>query len=226
MTDTINASIADSAQDETPDFLKFELPSESEQTVYHDDVETEIINDDNESGDEYSANEYRGLLDEKGAPFDPSLHKSPPEKTAGGKWKRIPKREREQTQESGEIPEANATNRMEAQKAALVYAGLHGAIFPQDCKPSSEHLNMLTDSIEQYFNENGAIEMPAGLNVALAMGMYSQEIATRPTNFEKLKKWGKSLSEKWRDKRERNPTKKDAVKAARELDARSEKKEA
>lgn len=183
-------------------FLDMELPPVSEQVVYHDDDKGEIIDSsdrepDNHNFDELDAekaNDYRGLKDDKGVAFDPSLHSAPPEKTPSGRWKKIPKREREKRTENGEQIECNASNRMEAQKAASIYASLHGIPFPTDCAPNPDNFKMLTDSIEQYYNENGAVEMSAGLNLLLSCGMYTQEVATRQTNLDKVKGWFKKCS--------------------------------
>lgn len=178
------------------EFLDMVLPPVSQTVEYHDDepeptegqgqgqVSPEPKRDDPESA--------RGLLDDKGAAFDPSLHVYPPEKTAGGKWRRIPKRQREAQQESGEIAEPNSANRMEAQKAASIYASLHAVPFPDDFKPTAESFAMLTDAIEQYYNENGAIELPADLNLGLVMAQYTAEIAQRESNIEKVKRWGRA----------------------------------
>lgn len=196
-------------------FLDMELPPVSEKIVYHDDDKGEIIDgsdgeSDNHNFDESTeeqTNEYRGLKDDKGVAFDPSLHSTPPEKTPSGRWKKIPKREREKLAGSGVDIEPNATNRMEAQKAASIYASLHGLPFPSDCAPNPDNFKMLTDSIEQYYNENGAIELSAGLNLLLSCGMYSQEVATRPTNFDKVKGWFKKGGDWFKKRKDKKAVK-------------------
>lgn len=142
----------------------------------------------------------RGTLDDKGVAFDPALHSYPPEKTAGGKWRRIPKAQREGIPEAQQIP-PNAANRMEAQKMAFLYAGSHtiffgakgGAINPDEILP-------LVDATERYFNENGVIKTPPALDLALSAGVYSLTVSQRPSNvektaafFSKIKGWFKSL---------------------------------
>ena len=214
-------------------FLDMQLPPISKQIVYHDDDKGETVSDTPEEAktdtfevDQTASTEYRGMLDDKGVSFDPTIHTAPPEKTPSGRWKRIPKNQREKIS-SGDVEiEPNASNRKEAQKAALMYASLHGLIFPEDCAPNPDNLTSLIDSVEQYYNENGAIELPAGVNLAMAAGMYSQEIATRPTNLQKVKNWISKVVTKAKEKRNKIPTKKEAEKKSAELIKDSEKKEA
>ncbi len=214
-------------------FLDMELPPISEQIVYHDDDKgetepetTQGVKTDTFKVDQDASTEYRGMLDAKGVSFDPTIHIAPPEKTPSGRWKRIPKNQREKIS-SGDVEiEPNASNRMEAQKAALMYAGLHGLIFPEDCAPNPGNLNNLIDSVEQYYNENGAIELPAGLNLTIAAGMYSQEVAVRPSNLRKVKTWIGKVSNKFKDSRNKKPSKKEAELKKEKLEKVSEKKEA
>lgn len=221
MNDKNETITAPSSKEEKTDldFLAMELPPVSEKIVYHDDDKGEIIDVGDDAADNHNfdesaeepTNEYRGLKDDKGIAFDPTLHSAPPEKTPSGRWKKIPKREREKLAGSGVDIEPNATNRMEAQKAASIYASLHGLPFPTDCAPNPDNFKMLTDSIEQYYNENGAIELSAGLNLLLSCGMYTQEVATRQSNLDKVKNWVKKGSE-WFKNRKAKKTVKNAVK--------------
>lgn len=140
------------------------------------------------------AEALRGTLDDKNGAYDPALHIFPPEKTPAGKWRRIPKKQREKMEQENTAPEPNASTRLEAQKMAGIYAMAHTLVWGiEDTKPDDQHFLMLVDSIEQHFNENGAVEIPSGINVLLSAGMYTKEIADREKNISKTKKMFNSV---------------------------------
>lgn len=197
--DTVNIDDHTDSQGSTDDFFEMALPPVTQEEGGYIDDEPEPEepqqNDNNLREDFTPAiEEYRGVKDEKGNPFDPALHVFPPEKTAGGKWRRIPKKERDQrlatgqTSEGVDAPESNAGNRLDAQKMAALYAGVHSTIYgAENARPNPVYFNDLTDSIEQYFNEHGSIELPASVQLVMSAGLYSHEISTRESNIQKTR---------------------------------------
>ncbi|MEG9862954.1 MAG: hypothetical protein V6Z82_06975 [Flavobacteriales bacterium] len=199
--DTVNIDDHTDSQGTADDFFEMALPPVTQEEGGYIDDEPEPepedpSKNDNDLREDYTPaiEEYRGVKDEKGNPFDPALHVFPPEKTAGGKWRRIPKKERDkrlttgQTSEGIEAPESNASNRLDAQKMAAMYAGLHSSIYGvENARPNPAYFNDLTDSIEQYFNEHGSIELPASVQLIMSAGLYSHEISTRESNIQKTR---------------------------------------
>lgn len=172
------------------DLLKFELPPVSEKTddfVDDDEPEKEekISGFDDGENLEKPTDEYRGLMDDKGNPFDPAIHKTPPEKTPTGRWKRIPKQKRE----AGETGEPNALYRKQAQNFANLYASLHVTAFGSDGAVDKQALAPLVDSLELYFMEEGLRELSPKAQVMLSGFNYSTIICSREPNAEKLKRW-------------------------------------
>lgn len=227
------------------DFLHSKLPDESETQVYQQGEATATPNDEvsgsgspgnpdtsnSANNDQFAQDEqarkraeYRGMLDEKGKQFDPSIHLEPPELTPTGRWKRIPKAKRESMANNEEQIEANINYRKEAQKSALIYATLHAIPFPGDSKPQPEVFNGLVDSIERYYMEKCIKESPVEIDLIMSMGIYTQNIVTRPSNWEKTKRffsgaWGRFKYA--RDKQKQRT----GLAYQEEIRARAEKKE-
>lgn len=200
------------------DFLSMELPPETETTLYLDsDLEESSGFEATESDahSEYNAESVRGLKDDKGVGFDPTLHIYPPEKTPSGRWKKIPKSKREKmVKEDGAEVEPNEAIRLNAQKAAQLYALAHTIPFGQNGLPeTSADLNILTDSFERYLVETGNVDIPPHLDALLSMGIYTQGIATRPTNMKRISNWFARVKAKLAKKKE---TSKSGLKAAQE----------
>lgn len=174
---------------EADDIFAFSLPPVTEtDTGYIDESATASPEAGDSAGElEPDTGEaYRGMLDDKGVGFDPSIHSAPPEKTPSGRWKRIPKREREQRDgnETTKI-EPNAAAAIEAQKMASLYGALHAIPFGSGAVIEKTEIIILADSIERYFNANGITQTPPGLDVALSAGLYSLGVSQRPSNVEK-----------------------------------------
>jgi hypothetical protein len=130
---------------------------------------------------------YRGQLSDAGQVFDPELHQNPPSQTKTGNWRNKSKAQRTlHGLEGGNGLDDTAApttppNRIEAQKAAQLYAGLHIPILGNAAAPDSiESLLPLIGSIERYYNEKGVKHLPAGLDVLLSMGIYSAQVVNRP----------------------------------------------
>lgn len=214
-----------SEKPDTPsDFLNMGLPHVSEQSVYQSGEadasasegldnagesvpspdEAERLKSEQAAARAREAEQYRGLRDDNGREFDPSIHVVPPEKTPTGRWKRKGKKQQQKQAENGEQETtSNIDYRKEAQKAAILYASLHAIPFPTDSKPNPQQFSMLTDAIEQYYMAEGIQEIPPSINLLLSAGMYSQEIVTRPTNLEKCKKFFSKWVDKFRYAKDR-----------------------
>lgn len=182
------------------DLLAQTLPPVSgEDTGFKDEPENETP-EQSETGESVEYNEideaekYRGTPDDKGKPYDPMIHVFPPEKTATGRWKKIPK---SKLADKVKETEPNISYRREAEKMANLYAAIHQIPFGNDGKPTSrDDLLPLVDSWERYMMENGKTEIPAGLDLAITSGLYTFEICQREPNRKKLKDWFAPLLEK------------------------------
>ncbi len=111
-------------------------------------------------------------------------------------------------------PEETAQNsnhsiRLEAQKAAQIYAGLHMGIFgAENGKASSrEQFMMLVDSFENYMLENGVTRLPAGADLAMTMGLYTVDVSLRPSNTQKIKGWFTGLFSWFKNRKEKKKNK-------------------
>jgi hypothetical protein len=171
-----------------------ELPPVTQtDTTYIDGDIPAPISDDNFEPEKVEQNSegaesLRGTLDEKGTAFDPSMHLFPAEKTASGKWRRISKTQREQQSTIEVADNSNANVRLQAQKAAALYAGAHGLIYGVEAAPTDKAFYVgLVDSLEQYMLINGTVDIPPSLDLALSMGMFTHNVATKPTNIEHTK---------------------------------------
>ena len=195
----------------------FDLPEVSTQSeAYHDDEEISINEEslgdsvDAESSPEngtensaesvhsaespiYMENEReksRGIKDEKGKPFDPSMHNFPPEKTASGIWKKLPKSKREKVDpENGKtiLPaDTNIKCLRDAEKSARFYDTAHVMLFGAEAKGDKNQISALTESFEKFYQENGAVEIPAHWELAITCLDHTTEIIKRPTIFERV----------------------------------------
>lgn len=237
------ASVTQDAPQTPPndDFFEMVLPEVTEQkddyieddAPQSEDEEVRPEGDDNredipENDDKHAAEKVRGTLDKKGAAFDPALHKFPPEQTPAGKWRRIPKSEREKMTSApdDEKVESNASNRLEAQKMVQLYATLHAPLWGvENVTPSQPHYLSLVDAVETYFNENGSIELPSSLSLILSAGSYTSEIATRKSNMERSKALLKKMINPFKKLFAKKDKSKEAEKAKKEADERNVKKE-
>lgn len=168
--------------------LSFNLPPVSEQVDDFIEDDAPAPAPDDAPADPHSApdvDEFRGLLDDKGVQFDPALHLQPPEKTRTGRWKKIPKAQRE----AGETVEPNAAFRKQAQNFANLYGSLHVTVFGSDGQIDKQALAPLVDSLENYFIEEGLSELSPKAQVILGAFNYSSVICSRKPNAEKLKRW-------------------------------------
>lgn len=177
----IDAQINDSDDD----LLNQELPAvtDTSDDFIQDDIETPSA-DFNETTE---AEKYRGNPDGKGKPYDPLIHFYPPEQTATGRWKKLPKSE---TQKKASETESNAGYRNEAQKLALLWAQLHQ--IPFGAHGALDNMNSLIpmiDDLERYMLENGKTDIPAGLSVLISTSLYSLGVCQREPNAAKLKRW-------------------------------------
>lgn len=161
------------------------------------EAETPLVNSTKEET-ESAADKLRGALDDKGQAYDPAVHSFPAEKTPTGKWKKVSKAKLAEKPAEEIAEQSNAAVRLEAQKAAMLYAGIHQGVFgAENGKPSNPaYVAMLIDSFERYMLENGVTKMPAGADALLTMGMFSIDVATKPRNAQKVKGWF-SGSFKW-----------------------------
>jgi hypothetical protein len=152
-----------------------------------------------DSGTQYTAEDdrekWRGVEDDKGKPYDPSQHIYPPEKTATGRWKKIPKSQRVKNDEGKEVlpTHSNITCRRDAEKAARFYDTIHCVIFGKDGKATKEQETALTDSFEKYFQENGALDLPPSVELGMTCLDHTTEIIKRPSIFERVQMWGVKL---------------------------------
>lgn len=177
--------------------LSFELPEVSEQTSDFIDSDEEQAQPENETvftqvEEQEETDQFRGLMDEKGNAFDPTIHKTPPEKTPTGRWKRLSKTQKQQTTQK----ESNAVYAKAAQNAAVSYANLHVSLFGKEGYIEKDALPMLSDALEAYFIENGVEEFDPKWQVLIAAGNYSTIVCTREKNADKLKAWFNPLFKK------------------------------
>lgn len=129
----------------------------------------------------------RGTPDDKGKPFDPTLHVFPPEKTATGRWKKIPKSERPERSDAEQMATPNAAYRREAAKVATMYAQLHTlALGPDAGILSEQDLVPMIDAWEAKYNEDGLKQMSPNLQIALTSFLYTLGVTQRPTIKERL----------------------------------------
>ncbi len=195
----------------TPEFsLSIDLPevSEVDESNYHDSEYgsiTESNADDSAENEQKSdtvigennpnavalheeRERSRGIKDDKGREYDPSLHVFPPEKTASGIWKKIPKSQRV-VNDSGEVilpTQSNASIKRQAEKVAGWYDNLHLMLFGAEAKATNEQLADLSKSFESYLQESGGIELPPYLDVLFTCVTHSTEVVKRPSVFERL----------------------------------------
>ncbi len=137
--------------------------------------------------DEDPREKHRGKISEKGERYDPSLHRFPPVETPGGRWSKIPKREREHTPEQID----NARIRTSARNLANMYGQAHRV--PFGIKGGAVHdaadLDSLADALERHMMQNGIIETNPTVDVIFNAVLYSGEVAQRPENNGRVKYW-------------------------------------
>lgn len=199
---TAGAESSDSNTGDLTELFAQPLPPVSK-TVddYQDNPEPEPEKvPDEEGAAKVEPDDARGTLDKKGNPFDPALHRYPPEMTPTGRWKKRPKKELDNEKENGEPGiDANYKTRLEAQKMAAVYSGMHIAVFGQDGTATPEMQGFLVDGFENFFHHNGAVEIPPGIDLLLVCGTYTGQIVSRPSNWEKCKKFCGGLVKRWKE---------------------------
>lgn len=195
MTDETGAEVEEIEKpvikDNSGNLLTFERPLVSETSEGFIEADEEIEND--EEKPEIVSNEYRGLTDDKGNAFDPLIHKSPPEQTPTGRWKRIPKSKQKAQVDS---VESNAAFRKQAQNFAMLYGNAHVTLFHEHGKIDKQALAPLVDSLESYFVEEGLSELSPKAAVLLSMFNYSTVIVSREPNMQKVKRWFSPLINK------------------------------
>ena len=198
---------------ETPFTLSMELPEATEVSQsYHDDEFITNLEDSEQNQDvsETSNNpsdhvtvesnsessilldeereKARGIKDDKGKEFDPSIHVFPPEKTPSGIWKKLPKSKRKNDDGKEVLPTVtNATIKRSAEKAANLYDTAHILAFGEDGKADAKQLGKLSESFERFFQEKGAIDLPPHLDLIVTCISHSTEVCKRPTVTERIK---------------------------------------
>lgn len=171
------------------------LPGQESADSDTDDIERDAVtlsrNDEAATFLEDEREKARGLLDDKEKPYDPAMHVFPPEKTPSGIWKKLPKSQREKKDpETGKTVLPTKTNlscRRDAEKSARFYDTIHCVVFGAEAKATSEQVGALTDSFERFYQENGAIEIPPHVELALTCLDHTTEIIKRPSVTEKFK---------------------------------------
>lgn len=185
--------------------IAFTVPNvtESDESFIGDDESTqenvspESYDDENsetESGPHVEFMKYSGQLSTKGEKFDPFKHQCPPNETAGGKWQRKLKKQREEWNLTSDkpAPKISADLQQQARNVASTYAETHRLVFgehggilnPEDIAP-------LAQAWEEYLaaNPDSAINIPPELKVALCSINYTVAVAQREENIEKTRGW-------------------------------------
>lgn len=145
--------------------------------------------DDTQDSTYKAPDSYRGTLDEKGKEFDPSLHRYPPELTATGRWRKLPKNEQRRAPDE-QLDTNNAAYLREGEKMARLYADLHQIPFgPDGGLLDKSDLLQMRDAWAAKYAEDGLQQMAPIWQIILSSGLYTLGVVQRPTIWERVRAW-------------------------------------
>jgi hypothetical protein len=130
--------------------------------------------------------------------FNPHVHAWPPDKTARGTWRKL-KRGAENPPAvvagaappaAGDVDSAGDVDAQTPEAAADAMAalgfGVAAALLGPDWTPAADERSQIVDALTRYYRATGAIDLPPGVALAVAVGAYAVPRALLPSTRERM----------------------------------------